>query len=442
MTKIAVLGDWQYSPNDKEALYSCIKDINACSPNVVVQLGDYGSSLGCPEGIKDAAEIFSALECKNFYPILGNHDLQNETGDNIYPHGYIENVFLNAFGLKSKNNILEFENFRLFFFGLEPQPAKGFVTENECYMSRETLDFISSEINRRKGVPVIMFTHAPMFGCGLRTVPKVHVRASNAFLNQNREPESVVRLAEKHREIKLWFSGHYHIGQNYGNSRASKFGIDFFSTGVVSSASRDGSRHSRIIEINGDSATVFTLDHTLGKLCNPVEISLLKNDFCGYIHHKYNYFYNNADCSDGKIIHRFETACGNIVKNGVVLGKNGKLYVLTAEGFVWEINLEYGEAMGTLNYSDTVKISEIHSCENGILCVTSAGNRLFNYDNPKRFMREKDLPECEFEVVQTERTFNAEKIQTAAFEIIELDDCHSCICRSGEFLKFEIIKTK
>lgn len=287
-----------------------------------------------------------------------------------------------------------------------------------------------------------MFTHAPMFGCGLRTVPKVHVRASNAFLNQNREPESVVRLAEKHREIKLWFSGHYHIGQNYGNSRASKFGIDFFSTGVVSSASRDGSRHSRIIEINGDSATVFTLDHTLGKLCNPVEISLLKNDFCGYIHHKYNYFYNNADCSDGKIIHRFETACGNIVKNGVVLGKNGKLYVLTAEGFVWEINLEYGEAMGTLNYSDTVKISEIHSCENGILCVTSAGNRLFNYDNPKRFMREKDLPECEFEVVQTERTFNAEKIQTAAFEIIELDDCHSCICRSGEFLKFEIIKTK
>lgn len=56
--------------------------------------------------------------------------------------------------------------------------------------------------------------------------------------------------------------------------------------------------------------------------------------------------------------------------------------------------------MGTLNYSDTVKISEIFAEDEGILCVTNKGNHLFEYEEPHRFMIEKKSERCIFKTVE------------------------------------------
>lgn len=121
-----------------------------------------------------------------------------------------------------------------------------------------------------------MCTHAPIIGCGLHTVPFTHVRAGNAFLNQNHNPYKSAKLAAEHDEIKLWFSGHYHLGQSYENSHTYKYGTHFFSVGVVSSASRDGSRHSRFLEIDNENASVYTYDHVSKKMICDEKISLSK----------------------------------------------------------------------------------------------------------------------------------------------------------------------
>lgn len=275
-----------------------------------------------------------------------------------------------------------------------------------------------------------MCTHAPIIGCGLRTVPFTHVRAGNAFLNQNHNPYKSAKLAAEHDEIKLWFSGHYHLGQSYENSHTYKYGTHFFSVGVVSSASRDGSRHSRFLEIDNENASVYTYDHVSKKMICNEKISLVERNKIVR--------QSSKCCSESDVVSVFDTACGRLVKNGADLGKNGMLYVLTEQGCVWEINLKYGEAMGTLNYSDTVKISEIFAEDEGILCVTNKGNHLFEYEEPHRFMIEKNSERCIFKTVERNHKYSESE---AVDELtVNLENNLVCHCCSEEFIHFEISK--
>lgn len=115
--------------------------------------------------------------------------------------------------------------------------------------------------------PVIVFSHAPPAGCGLRVVQGVHVRNRCAYLNHS-DPKTAARFVaavERHPAVALWFSGHYHLSHNYATSLSVVGRATFVQVGVIGpGSSRDGLRQSRLV--TGDQAgfRLWSIDHEAG----------------------------------------------------------------------------------------------------------------------------------------------------------------------------------
>ena len=77
-----------------------------------------------------------------------------------------------------------------------------------------------------------------------------------------------IELVRAHRCIKAWFSGHFHLGQDYQDSialpteEANRGSCVFAQTSVMrSGASRDTRQQSRLIRGNKDGFTISTINH-------------------------------------------------------------------------------------------------------------------------------------------------------------------------------------
>ncbi|WP_187375187.1 metallophosphoesterase family protein, partial [Paenibacillus antibioticophila] len=259
--RIVVLGDFHIDGQHPELTIKAMEDVAMIAPDLVIPLGDFGRNgrIGRPEGLREAKEHLDRTQAP-LRPIMGNHDLERESGG-VQPSGTMEKAFLDIFGLQEPYGVLEFREWRLFFASTEPQPADSCYDVQECYATDRQFDALVTKLKERPGVPVIFFTHAPPIGSGLRTVPRVHVRSTNAYLDQNHDPYRWLELVRSFPEIVMWFSAHYHLSQGYVNSHTLIQGTHFFLTGVHSSCTRDGKRQSRVIDIHPAGLSVRTLDH-------------------------------------------------------------------------------------------------------------------------------------------------------------------------------------
>jgi len=70
------------------------------------------------------------------------------------------------------------------------------------------------------GWKLFVFTHAPPIGSGLRVLQENHVVNGCCWLNHSGGESTVkfIKLVREHRCIKGWFSGHFHLGQDYEDS--------------------------------------------------------------------------------------------------------------------------------------------------------------------------------------------------------------------------------
>jgi hypothetical protein len=84
---------------------------------------------------------------------------------------------------------------------------------HEVYIDDEQFAWFEQVLAANKERPVVVFTHAPPMGCGLKVVENVHVKNRCAFLNHSDRPQRFIRLVEANPNIKLWFSGHFHLSQ-------------------------------------------------------------------------------------------------------------------------------------------------------------------------------------------------------------------------------------
>lgn len=82
-------------------------------------------------------------------------------------------------------------------------------------MDAQQLEFLEAQLVAAGGRPVVLATHAPAMGCGLRVVQRVHVKNRCAWVNHSSDPGALMRLVEAHPNIRLWFSGHFHLSHNY-----------------------------------------------------------------------------------------------------------------------------------------------------------------------------------------------------------------------------------
>jgi 3',5'-cyclic AMP phosphodiesterase CpdA len=113
--------------------------------------------------------------------------------------------------------------------------------------------------------PVVVLTHAPPQGCGLRAVQAVHVRNRCAWLCHSDRPRRFLELVERHApRVRLWFSGHFHLSQQYPDSVSVVGACAFVQTGVAGDCHRDGYRQSRLLKLTERGYELYTVDHTSG----------------------------------------------------------------------------------------------------------------------------------------------------------------------------------
>jgi len=129
------------------------------------------------------------------------------------------------------------------------------------------------------GWKIFVFSHAPPIGSGLRVLQENHVINGCCWLNHSggRTTSKFIDLVRKYRSIKGWFSGHFHLGQDYQDSITfptiprelgpypNRGSCVFAQTSVMrSGTSRDTRQQSRLLRGNNDGFEICTVNHAAG----------------------------------------------------------------------------------------------------------------------------------------------------------------------------------
>jgi hypothetical protein len=155
-------------------------------------------------------------------------------------------------------------------------------TSHEVTIDKEQLAWFESTIKSHpaeEGWKIFVFTHAPPNGSGLRVLQENHVVNGCCWLNHSNDLEcrKFIELVRENRCIKAWFSGHFHLGQDYQDSITfptidpkdgpypNRGSCVFVQTSVMrGGTSRDTRQQSRLIRGTKDGFDICTVDHRAG----------------------------------------------------------------------------------------------------------------------------------------------------------------------------------
>jgi hypothetical protein len=296
---VGVLGDLHLDPRKmedyetgREQWLKIIREDKEKHGNVaLMSLGDLGESksirpeetselfAGTTECHKLAAEYLGSFEVP-YEVIGGNHDLEG-LDEFATDEGNLE-VFMKAHG-KPTPHFSRVVADKTLCVGLgstvfrDAQYTSHEVTIDDdqvAWFEQTLIDHPSSE-----GWKVMVFTHAPPNGSGLRVLQENHVVNGCCWLNHSDEKKcrKFIELVRKHRCVKAWFSGHFHLGQDYQDSITfptmdpkegpypNRGSCVFVQTGVMrSGTSRDGRQQSRLVRGDKNGFQICTVDHQKG----------------------------------------------------------------------------------------------------------------------------------------------------------------------------------
>ncbi len=252
--RLVVMGSLGVAPKAMFELEEAIYDINQLDPDVVMVLGDLGNVSQGFDDVRKTLQRFNGT----VVPAIGDRDLTVETcgtdEENI-------ELFLNAFDLVRPYYAYEQSN--ILFVTLSTERHRSHEWQcAEVFLGDEQLSWFQETLASNPSTPTIVQCHAPVFGTKVPIDVDVHVRATNAYVNHNHDPECLLEIIRQHPQIVLWFSGHVDLSQGHVNSICVHGGVRFVHVGTHSSEkARDGARHSRVIDIQPKSICIRTFDH-------------------------------------------------------------------------------------------------------------------------------------------------------------------------------------
>ena len=295
---VSVLGDLHIDPRKMEDYeigrqhWLKIFEEAGCSKDeiAIVSLGDLGESKYCDHNPANPSELFAGTtQCHMLaaeflssmgvpYEVVGgNHDLEGI--DEFETDEENLELFLRAHN-KPAPQFLRYIGEKTALVGLTStvfRDAK--YTSHEVVIDQEQLDWFEDVVKTHAasdGWKLFVFTHAPPNGSGLRVLQENHVVNGCCWLNHSNEAQcqKFINLVREHRCIKAWFSGHFHLGQDYQDSITfptvdpregpypNRGSCVFAQTSVMrSGTSRDGRQQSRVIRGNNQGFEICTVDH-------------------------------------------------------------------------------------------------------------------------------------------------------------------------------------
>jgi hypothetical protein len=222
--------------------------------------GDAGTSL-CFQQAKEYLDSFGLP----YELVTGNHDLE---GLDEFPTDEQNlDAFLDCFG-KPTPQFCKRVGDRTLLVGLSTVRFRSSPhSSHEVYVDGGQIEWFLDVVKShpdREGWKILVFTHAPVTGSGLRVLQNVHVMNGCAWLNHGDASTRNlwIRTVLDNPQIKLWFSGHFHLSHDYEDSVSMVGSCVFVQAGVIGpNSSRDGKRQTRIVQGNGRTMQVYTVNH-------------------------------------------------------------------------------------------------------------------------------------------------------------------------------------
>ena len=295
---LAILGDLHLDPRKMEDydvgrqhFEPIIKDAQALGVSTtVVSLGDLGESKSVyPD---KTSELFAGTtECHELanqflssfgapYEVIGgNHDLEGI--DEFATDEANLEAFLRIHGKPTAQFARQVAE-KTLIVGLGStvfRDAK--YTSHEVTIDDAQLTWFEKTLEdhpAEDGWKIFMFSHAPPIGSGLRVLQENHVVNGCCWLNHSggKTTRKFIELVRKHRCIKAWFSGHFHLGQDYQDSITfptiskeegpypNRGSCVFAQTSVMrSGTSRDTRQQSRLLRGNKVGGLTYLLTYSL-----------------------------------------------------------------------------------------------------------------------------------------------------------------------------------
>lgn len=259
----------------------------------LVSLGDLGESKNCDHNELLPSELFAGTSlCHELaadflssfdvpYEVIGgNHDLEGI--DEFATDKQNLEAFLQAHNKPTPQFCREIAE-KTVLIGLGSTVFRDApYTSHEVIVDKEQMEWFQNFLETHPaddGWKVFCFSHAPPNGSGLRVLQENHVVNGCCWLNHSEEKNcrKFIELVREHRCVKAWFSGHFHLGQDYQDSITfptipreegpypNRGSCVFAQTSVMrKGTSRDGRQQSRLLRGNKNGFEICTVDHQKG----------------------------------------------------------------------------------------------------------------------------------------------------------------------------------
>jgi len=383
---VGVLGDLHIDPRKMEDYYTgreqwkpIFDEAKGAHGNVaLVSLGDLGESksvrpqetselfAGTTECHKMAAEYLNSFGVP-YEVIGGNHDLEGL--DEFATDQANLEMFLREHNKPSPQFMRQIAEKTLLVGMGSTVFRDAKYTSHEVTIDDEQMAWFEDVVKKHpssEGWKIFVFTHAPPNGSGLRVLQENHVVNGCCWLNHSNELKcrKFIELVREHRCIKAWFSGHFHLGQDYQDSITfptidpkdgpypNRGSCVFVQTSVMrGGSSRDGRQQSRLIRGDKTGFEVCTVDHQKDGAIR-VDASIKYSD----CNHEIGVYAHPDEQRAGDEFFKVYAPCaGDSLhppdKNYIPYGKDGLLKVdeeVTQETVAWW-RMSCGRVLGMLN---------------------------------------------------------------------------------------------
>ena len=403
--RLVVMGDLSHSAEASPELDEAIEDLNRLQPDIIMVTGDLDDSRQGFDAVSKTLRTFDG----NVLPAIGNHDLEVEGCETDEAN---IKLFVDRFRLE--NHYYAYEHSGLRFITLSAERHRSLPWQpHEVFLSGEQLDWVRQTLEAHPATPTIVQCHAPVFGTHIPVVPTVHVRSTNAYINHNHHPERILELIGQYPQIILWFSGHSHLGQGYPNSICYHRGVYFVHVGVHGSrATRDGRRHSRVVEFEPDHILIRTYDHakrTIVPRCDYVlddsPVGLMSSwhasTRAGFLSGELKGFHVGKDSLSLKPLptSRYLAYLDAPESSGIhaICPTDRKIYVAVEGGYVWEFERTSGLPLGAI-YMDKSPTNILATDSHVWIGGGDGYLRRIAIEQPERFLRKNSTDIHEGEI--------------------------------------------
>lgn len=199
--------------------------------------------------------------------VTGNHDLEGLQEFDT-DHKNLK-AWMDCFQ-KSTPQFARYLGEKTLLLGLSTVRFRGApYSPHEVYVDPPQVEWFKRMVETHpatEGWTILVFSHAPIIGSGLRVIQSVHVTSGCAWINHSSKPDErncFIRIVKENPQIKCWASGHFHLSHEYQDSLTKIGSCTFVQVGVMGPlSSRDGRRQSRFFRgCGGNRIEILSINH-------------------------------------------------------------------------------------------------------------------------------------------------------------------------------------